>query len=249
MKNLILPLFVLTTAIVSCRQEDPADLSDTDKATKIHYPAGRNDFGLTPDTTGIAKGDPYFISGIRFEGELLIVTVGYPGGCASHGFEVQGELGPVDSDPMQATIAIVHESHGDNCEAWIQEDIRINLKELLGVDRADLLIFNPSQAETKYSFFDYRHIPQGTCELEATFEPAICGTGLYGNNWFRLKDDGTWLQPVSLQFSVDDTILEPGKSYKVAFWNAVWRDPGVVSCLAYPGPSVMAEITCIEKID
>ncbi len=245
-------IILVATILGACSQQ-LTDNGDPKLPSRISLKPGANDYGsgaIDSVDNGASQGDYYILQGIRFDDDKLVVTVGYSGGCGTHSFEVQGELLPVDSDPLQASIAVVHSANGDSCEAWVTEEIEIDLMSLLGTTSADLQIFNPSQNETRYSFLAYRHMPQGNeCVVETTFEQALCGTGIYGDKWFRVKNEELYLQPVSIGFSIDDTLLQEGKSYRVGFWNTYWSGDSTVTCMAYPGPSVMAEISCIEAVE
>lgn len=88
---------------------------------------------------------------------------------------------------------------------------------------------------------------------------AVCGVGLYENLWLALNDsvsagtDGTYfrkyLQPVALSEDVKNFRPEPGKKYRVG--ARIQRNhpfTGIITCLAYPGPSVPVRITCVTEL-
>lgn len=248
--NKVFSLMLLAAVTISCTEQEPA--ADSQQTASVLLKPGINDFvDLMEDSLRInpaIAGDFYNLEGIRYNNGKLIVSVGYSGGCKNHTFEVQGKVSPVLTNPPKADIVIVHDAHDDSCEAYLREDIEVDLTALLGADQVDLRIFNPTQLETRYASLAYRHLQQGNgCDLGVTFETVICGTGVYENRWFKLKSEELYLQPVSLGFSVDDSQLQLNNSYKVSFWETRWTGSDTVAtCLAYPGPSLPAEIVCIR---
>lgn len=252
MRNFLIMLTAAGALAVSCDKENLGQNDDTHSASVLLNP-GVNDFvDRMEDSLRIdpaIAGDMYNLEGIRYENDKLIVSVGYAGGCEKHLFEVQGKISPVLTNPPKADIIIVHRSNNDACEAYLREDIEINLTELLGSDQVDLRVFNPTQLETRYASLPYRHLQQGRgCPIATTFEEVTCGTGLYDNKWFKVSGEELYLQPVSLGFSVDDTRLTLGESYQVGFWESRWdSSDSVAVCLAWPGPSVIAAIVCLEE--
>ncbi len=245
----LLSLFALTLLVWGCKK-DVLDHAAADVAPQVRLRPGATGFeNIMSDSSQTMTEDPgdhYNILGIRSAGSSLFVTVGFGGGCENHDFEVRGEL---SKEQSQGTIAIVHHANNDGCKAYITKELEIDLTELLGTDQVDLTIFNPSQIETRYSSWAYRHLPQGrNCELETTFKGVICGSGMYGNKWFAIEGEDLYLQPLLINLSVDDSQLTEGKNYKVGFWETTWQGDSTAVCMAYPGPSVMAEISCIEEI-
>lgn len=252
MKHFLIMLTAAGVLAVSCEKDNLGQNDGSNHASVLLNP-GVNDFlDRMEDSLRIdpaIAGDMYNLEGIRYENNKLIVSVGYAGGCEAHSFEVQGKVRPEYIYPPNADLTIIHRSNGDNCEAYVTEDIEIDLDDLLGSDSVNLRIFNPSQLETRYASLPYRHLQQGRgCPVATTFEEVVCGTGVYDNKWFRVSGEELYLQPVSLGFSVDDTGLTTGESYQVGFWESKWMgSDSVAVCLAWPGPSVFAEIVCLDE--
>lgn len=249
MRRILLSTFGLALITLGCQKEVIDNSTDEAKSNVSLKPGATGFENVMKDSSQTMTenpGDHYNILGIRAESDKLFVTVGFGGGCENHDFEVRGEL---SKEQSQGTIAIVHHANNDGCKAYFNKELEIDLTDLLGTDQVDLTIFNPSQLETRYSSLAYRHLPQGgNCELKTTFQGVICGSGMYGNKWFGIEGEDLYLQPVLINLSVDDSQLLEGKQYKVGFWETVWQGDSTVVCMAYPGPSVMAEISCIEEM-
>lgn len=56
----------------------------------------------------------------------LAVEVAYSGGCEEHSFSACWSGAIYKSFPPQADIKIYHNSNGDQCEAWLEEEIYID---------------------------------------------------------------------------------------------------------------------------
>ena len=81
--------------------------------------------------------DPFDIDGAVIEGDQLVIDVGYSGGCAEHEFIAchgdfinQPQDETPDIEPMRVRLSLGHNGHGDSCEAYLQEHIRIDLTSL-----------------------------------------------------------------------------------------------------------------------
>jgi hypothetical protein len=66
-------------------------------------------------------GDPIKIEGVRCEGNTLLITVSYGGGCGEHSFEVNGS---------RAVIKLTHTNHQDYCKAIVTKTIEVDISEL-----------------------------------------------------------------------------------------------------------------------
>ena len=61
------------------------------------------------------RRDPVSIMSVRWQGEELLVRVGYGGGCARHEFGY-------DWSPNDRQLIVLHDAHGDSCEAFISQE-------------------------------------------------------------------------------------------------------------------------------
>lgn len=55
----------------------------------------------------------------------------YGGGCGDHTFQACWNGAVAKSMPPQATIELRHAGHGDACEAWVTEELAIDVSSLL----------------------------------------------------------------------------------------------------------------------
>ena len=80
------------------------------------------------DTCTAADGDAYEVEGLALDGNTLVVSVAYSGGCEDHDFTLcWPDQVFMESEPVQAALELQHDGHGDACEAWITEDVRVDL--------------------------------------------------------------------------------------------------------------------------
>ena len=52
------------------------------------------------------------------DGDTLTVTASYGGGCTQHDLTLVPDSGFKESNPVQLDVTVVHDAHGDACEAY-----------------------------------------------------------------------------------------------------------------------------------
>lgn len=257
---------ILALAVISCddHQTDRVDsrLTLTKSATGYEHALSGN-----PDE----NGDPFNLQDFEIRDDSAFITVSYSGGCRQHTFEVIWNENYDKSNPPGTKLLMLHNANGDACEAFLTETLVFSLSELLGEvayetvavtvingkSQSDSLSrdWHPSAADAFNVVF-----PEGEqCIIEVTASTVVCGTGLYENLWLALQDsvstgiDGTYfkkyLQPVALNEEVKNFRPVPGKKYRVgAMVQRSHPYTGIITCLAYPGPSVPVRITCVTEV-
>jgi len=73
--------------------------------------------------------DPFDLEMVHIEGDELVLTVSYSGGCAFHLFPACFG-GFMESSPVQVSVALGHDAQDDLCEAYPTEDRRLSLGAL-----------------------------------------------------------------------------------------------------------------------
>ncbi|MGC6419117.1 MAG: hypothetical protein ACON3Z_18465 [Bradymonadia bacterium] len=85
------------------------------------------------DTDYIRDGFQY--DAVRIDGDTLLLSVSYSGGCETHIFG--GCFGSfLESSPVQVPVTISHDANGDICEAIVSEVIELDLMPLQEAYRA-----------------------------------------------------------------------------------------------------------------
>lgn len=78
-----------------------------------------------------AAGASYEVDAVVLVGDALTVSVAYSGGCEAHTFTTCWPDGSfMESEPVQASLELFHEDNGDACDAWLGEDVTVNLVPL-----------------------------------------------------------------------------------------------------------------------
>lgn len=116
----------------------------------------RSDTLLLADGVGVdAKSDPFDVSSVRIEGDILAVQVRYSGGCATHDFVLLDTGIATRSIPPQHRLHLVHDAHGDACEAYLTRDLFFDISPLKKVysslDQVVILI-DGVEGTTLYTF-------------------------------------------------------------------------------------------------
>lgn len=63
-------------------------------------------------------------------GDSLSLTVGHSGGCATHDYAMCYEQGLGQSLPPYVWLHLIHDGHGDSCEAYITKPLTFDLRPL-----------------------------------------------------------------------------------------------------------------------
>ncbi|PCC68073.1 Myxococcus cysteine-rich repeat-containing protein [Nannocystis exedens] len=77
-----------------------------------------------------APADPYTIADAKIVGDTLVAEIQYSGGCIDHDFALCWDGAFAESDPVQIWTQISHESHDDNCDAWLTVEREFSLADL-----------------------------------------------------------------------------------------------------------------------
>ena len=73
--------------------------------------------------------DAFQVASARLDGDRLLATVRYGGGCAEHGFKVCWDGRVATSLPPQMSLRIIHDSNGDSCRAIKMSTLELDLSE------------------------------------------------------------------------------------------------------------------------
>jgi len=215
--------------------------------------------------------DPFDLVDFRIEGDSAYIKVSYSGGCNRHTFEVIWSESYIKTNPPLTDILIIHDSHGDMCEAYVTETLVFSLSRLFGPAAFENVIIkainghSPAESLSAGGWDPDDNLyevvfPEGdACQVEVTAAGVICGAGLYDNLWLAMNDSVSsgnagfyfkkYLQPVALDESVKNFKPVPGKKYLIgARIQNQHPFTGVVICMAYSGPSVPVRITCVTEL-
>jgi hypothetical protein len=147
-------LFMLAIPLVfvqcsMCKKKRP--ISNASEANAAALPADQAakkiaSIDVRPDYTWPGATDPFTLNEARVEGDDLIVTVTYGGGCKDHVFQMHTKGQFMKSMPPQLSLYIEHENNDDNCRALKTETLVFDLKNCR----------NPSAKEVKLIINDDR---------------------------------------------------------------------------------------------
>ncbi len=120
-------LALILSSIFACREraDDQYDIT-----ADIILIRSSSDYMEAIKNSSVSKSDPFDIKSIVIKGDSVNITVGYPGGCKRHTFEIIWEGTISQTDPPVTAMIILHDSNGDICEAYITETLKISLANL-----------------------------------------------------------------------------------------------------------------------
>jgi hypothetical protein len=90
-------------------------------------PAPYTDHRLPDDL----QSDVFELNGARMDGSILHLNVSYGGGCAMHTFTAYNTGQIMKSNPPGLVLYVAHDGGGDLCEAYLTEDVQIDLTWLI----------------------------------------------------------------------------------------------------------------------
>lgn len=239
----------IISIILSSCTEDPL--------SEIHSHFKRDSNLFNEIIGGDVRGDSYTIYSVKRSATSLELKVGYSGGCADHEFALVWN-GAYDTfnERKITSLALVHNANEDMCEAYITETLTFNLKEVFDdetvVPSYDLLFYHGYNKDEFFMAEETMNITQGIeCNLNASFEEVLCGSGFFNNRWFRSTDDGLisghdtfYFQPVD--YDLDDIPQLGSYELSIRILKEYTPDPNQAICLAYPGYSIPVKITCLN---
>jgi len=85
---------------------------------------------VCPDAANAPLTDPIDVSFAAIAGDELILEVGHGGGCEQHDYGVCYSQLWLESDPVQIGLSLLHDAHGDMCEAYLTEVLHFDLRPL-----------------------------------------------------------------------------------------------------------------------
>ena len=75
-------------------------------------------------------GDPLTIDAVSVEGDVLVIQAGYSGGCEEHDIVACWDGTFMETAPVQVTVGLSHDAHGDQCEAYARPKLQYSLTKL-----------------------------------------------------------------------------------------------------------------------
>jgi hypothetical protein len=262
MKTKIIILCIALLSALSC-DKDPI-VNNEDRESILKVTVNEDSFNTLSANRNSESSDPFYLESIVIHGTTADIVVSYSGGCETHTFEVVWDGNITNTNPLSIDLILLHDAHGDMCEAFITETISVDLVELLDsipFNDISINVLNGFTIDDSTSYdgtpFDFEE--SEICNIEVTAAEALCGFGLWGSIWLQLDDsvsDGSdyyfpkYLQPSKIDDAIQGFVVEPGKRYKVGALITDLSDyEDIVVCLAYPGPSIPVKIMCIEEIE
>ncbi len=265
MKTIV--LFVTILMLLSACKNDNDDAVTNPEASEVALKAGFDLFTNAMAQRDQSVGDPFDLLALHFNDDIVKITVGYSGGCRKHAFELIWGEQIISGNPPSVNMILIHNANGDNCEAYITEELVFNVSEFMdahAVKNLSIGIYNGYYPDDELLFespqYDFDFEEGDECVIYVTASKVICGAGLYNNLWFAM-DKSTpseyndfsffyYLQPVALDASLAGFVPQEGKRYRVGVRlesNHIFNEVPV--CLAYSGPSVPVRVMCIQELE
>ena len=101
--------------------------------------------GYMFDTT-----DPFEITSVNLDGDILSISVSYSGGCQEHQFDLIFNGSYKKSLPPQIDLYLTHNSNNDNCRAMIAEELKFNIADVKGGNKKVIISLNNYKDKIEY---------------------------------------------------------------------------------------------------
>ena len=147
--DLAVPAPCTPDAVIDAGIDDGTGIIDQMDGAVVVAPDGTDDWG----------SDPYELASVDIEGDMLLATLSYGGGCEDHVFTLVLSDSVRMTDPVRLPARIAHEANGDACEAWLTSERSFDLqpvRELHGGDSGTVILVlttpQDEQIEVTYTF-------------------------------------------------------------------------------------------------
>jgi hypothetical protein len=147
-KGILLLILALPLALVQCKslcskkRVSEATVTEPSGTASTNIPI----IDVRADYTWPGSTDPFTLNEVKVEGDNLMVTVTYGGGCKDHVFQMHSKGQFMKSLPPQLSLYLEHESNDDNCRALITETFNFDLKNCRNASAKEVkLIINDNR--------------------------------------------------------------------------------------------------------
>jgi len=279
-KSIILISMLATFSIFSACQKNQI-LAPSDRISDVNVNISESEFDAAYTSRNSESSDPFTLNSVTQSGSLININVSYSGGCSAHEFNLiwDGTISSSSDNSAKLDFIIQHNANGDNCEAWITEEITIDLTDLSdSIYFPDVVIdvYNGGSSDDSlyYGGDDiytdpFEIIESDTCNMIVTAQD-VCGFGFWNSLWFAIDNSGItetvdsdstsyfynfnyYLQPLAIDESLASFTPVAGKKYSIGVRKV---DPTVytgmydlVYCLMYFGPSIPVKVMSIKEIN
>ncbi|MBL1279180.1 MAG: hypothetical protein COA33_002865 [Fluviicola sp.] len=99
--------------------------------------------------------DDFDVHEVSINGNTLLLTISYSGGCADHKFEFIGNSVVMKSIPPIRSVRLIHDAAGDACESVVTRIIEVDLKNIAYTPTAGselILMLKGWDTKIKYTY-------------------------------------------------------------------------------------------------
>ncbi len=127
--TLLATTLLLVVCLSGCELLDGTD--DAPPVLIVPFDGGGTSFAR--DTLSVEQA--------RIRGDVLILEVAYPGGCAEHAFVAYSPGPIIRTLPPGADVFLAHDARGDACTDQMRKEVRFSLTPLRARESDEVLVF------------------------------------------------------------------------------------------------------------
>lgn len=127
-----LPMLVFLCAACSGSATPAGDPGSGEGTPELGSPGdgGSSAWTLIQRCSDKAPDDFIAIESVEIEGDTLTIEAGHSAGCAEHTYGLCYEKSWAESDPVQIGLRLMHDAHGEKCEAYQMLELHFELSPL-----------------------------------------------------------------------------------------------------------------------
>jgi hypothetical protein len=118
-------VLLYSVLLAGCFGPDGDDASSSDGSVADASLPG--DWRLTHACRSSDPHDAIDVMSARVDGDMLLVQVGHGGGCEQHEYSLCFAEAWQEEVPVQAQLTVLHDAHGDGCEAFLTTEVSFDL--------------------------------------------------------------------------------------------------------------------------
>lgn len=141
--------FAFMAILTSCKSKDV--VASEDKSTQQTKIEEINKLEVDKGYTAKLV-DAITITNTAIEGNNLLISVSFSGGCETHDFRLLTNGAIMKSMPPQMNITLEHDGHGDNCRSMIEQTLVYDISEAKSFGSGAILLILNGDRENRIEY-------------------------------------------------------------------------------------------------
>lgn len=141
--------FAFMAILTSCKSKDA--VASEDKSAQETMVEETNKLEISKDYSAKLV-DAIAITSTAIEGNNLLISVSYSGGCETHDFKLMSNGAIMKSMPPQMNITLEHNGNGDSCRAMIEQTLVYDISEAKSYASGTIILILNGDRENRIEY-------------------------------------------------------------------------------------------------